>query len=155
MITNLKHGENRRNGGCTRLYSIWGGIIQRTTNKKNNHYQEYGGRGIKVCEEWRDSINFIKWARENGYNDKLIIDRINNNLGYNPENCRWVTHSESNVNKFKRKEWGIHKHGFQWRVVIGRNGINYHVGSFYSLNLAILKRDIFLEDLIRKGITKY
>jgi hypothetical protein len=66
-------------------------------NAKNYHL--YGGRGIKVCKEWDDYTAFKKWANKNGYIKGLSIDRKNVNLGYNPDNCRWVTLKEQQRNK--------------------------------------------------------
>lgn len=89
-----KHGESK-----TRLFKIWCGMHERCERQKHNHYMDYGGRGIKVCEEWKEYIPFAKWARENGYTDKLSIDRINVNGDYEPSNCRWVTDKEQQNNK--------------------------------------------------------
>ena len=82
----------------------------KTTKHKNADL--YEGRGIRVCEEWHDFNKFASWAYANGYDDTLEIDRINNNLGYNPDNCRWVTHAENMKNRRPRSEWktskGVH-----------------------------------------------
>lgn len=76
----------------TRLYTIWQQMNQRCENSNLAGFKNYGGRGIRVCEEWRDSfVRFAEWATKSGYDSKLQIDRINNDLGYCPENCRWVT----------------------------------------------------------------
>lgn len=84
----------------TRLYKIWVGIKKRCYNLKNEDYKNYGGRGIKVCEEWKnDFISFYNWSMVNGYQDNLSIDRIDNNGNYEPYNCKWSTRLEQNNNK--------------------------------------------------------
>lgn len=84
----------------TRIYNIWNQMIQRCTNPKLKHYERYGGRGIKVCEEWMSSIESFKdWAVSNGYKDCLTIDRIDVNGNYEPANCKWSTNVEQQRNK--------------------------------------------------------
>lgn len=86
---NKKHGEKH-----TKLYGVWCGIRARCNNPNNKEYQRYGGRGIKCCEEWSDFVFFREWAYANGYSDGLTIDRIDNEKGYCPENCKWSNYYE-------------------------------------------------------------
>lgn len=93
--SNVYHGLK-----YTRLYTIWQGILERCSNPNQDAYKHYGGRGIKVCELWKHSFyHFYHWAINNGYQEDLFIDRIDNNKGYNPKNCRWTTHQENCRNR--------------------------------------------------------
>lgn len=81
------------------LYGRWNMMKQRCFNPNNNKYKNYGGRGIKVCEEWLDYHAFKKWSLENGFEEHLTIDRINTNGDYEPSNCRWTDYKEQANNK--------------------------------------------------------
>lgn len=95
---NLTHGETRA-GIVPRLYTTWSNMRERCLNKRHPHYKNYGGRCIKVCHEWMNNyVSFSSWARTNGYKENLTLDRIDNNKGYSPKNCRWVTRFKQNRN---------------------------------------------------------
>lgn len=80
------------------LYGVWNNMKNRCTNKKLTSYKNYGGRGIFVCESWLNPKTFIEWCLNNGWGEGLEIDRINNDDGYYPENCRFVTPSDNQFN---------------------------------------------------------
>ena len=91
----------------SRLYRIWVCMHNRCYRKCYHAYNHYGGRGITICDEWHDFQAFQYWAIENGYNDDLSIDRIDNDKGYYPDNCRWVTMEEQNRNKRAKNGYKI------------------------------------------------
>lgn len=115
---NLRNG-NTRSCGCllkdisikkhtthgltkTRLHNIWAKMKERCYNPHRPAYKNYGGKGVGVCDEWKDNfLEFYDWSISNGYNDDLTIDRVDSNGDYSPLNCRWVTLSENVRQKSK------------------------------------------------------
>lgn len=91
---NTSHGMSK-----TRLYEIWCSMRKRCQNESSQSFADYGARGITVCEEWEKFEAFAEWALANGYQEDLQIDRRDNDAGYSPENCRFVTYTENANNK--------------------------------------------------------
>lgn len=86
-------------GNVPSFYNSWQAMKQRCLNPKNPKYVRYGARGIKICDEWLTIEGFSSWALNNGWEEGLTIDRIDNNGNYCPENCRWVSVSENSRKK--------------------------------------------------------
>lgn len=98
----IKHAQTciTHNMSKTRLYGIWRSMKSRCYVKTSGGFEYYGGRGITVCNEWKnDFIAFKDWAINNGYSNNLSIDRINVNGNYEPSNCRWITMAEQQKNR--------------------------------------------------------
>ncbi len=92
LIAITKHGERK-----SRLYGFWQAIKNKCNNKKARYYHLYGGKGVKVCDEWNNYIFFRDWALSNGYKNDLVLDRFPNIEGdFEPDNCRWTTCIEQN-----------------------------------------------------------
>lgn len=121
----IKFEQNGFKVGGTRLYRIWQGIKKRCNNPNDARFSSYGGRGIKMCKEWEnDFLSFYNWAINNGYDEKLSIDRINNDEGYSPENCRWatnVTQCNNRRTNIKIKIGNTEKTLTQWCKIFGLN----------------------------------
>ena len=113
-ISSTKHGHSG-----DRLYKVWNGMRQRCYNKNNINYENYGGRGIEICQEWLDDfMNFYDWAMKNGYDynaefGECTIDRIDVNSNYEPSNCRWTSVVEQAKNKRPIEEQNRKKCDFQ------------------------------------------
>ena len=111
----------------TRLHRIWAAMKTICTNPNFFAYKNYGGRGIHICDEWMNSFEtFYEWSMRNGYADDLTIDRIDNNRGYEPSNCRWATRSEQSSNRRSVHEitYNGETHNIkEWAEI---TGINYH-----------------------------
>lgn len=128
MSGNWKHGISNKD---TR-YQIWSGMKKRCYNPKSNRYYCYGGRGIKVCDEWlHDFKAFYDWANANGWKEGLTIERIDVNGDYCPENCMWITRSEQMKNtsrsiriEFDGRCMGLHEWaeetGIEYGTLLGR-----------------------------------
>lgn len=145
ITANITHG-----GTGTRLYNIWCDIKKRCLNEKYWCYNRYGGRGIKMCKDWKnDFTSFRDWSITHGYADDLTIDRINNDGNYEPDNCRWVTRAIQNNNTSKNHIItvnGVSKNIAQWSKYMGIT--RYRIDSAY-------KRGENLEEYVRGLLKKY
>jgi hypothetical protein len=120
----------------TRLYTIWKEIKRRTLNSKHKDYVNYGGRGITICDEWKDDVkSFYDWAMGNGYeeNKGLSIDRIDNDGNYCPENCRWTTQTiqsrnqriyKNNTSGYKGVSFSKNSNLYRVRIFVNKKTIN-------------------------------
>ena len=117
------------------LYPVWNDMLHRCYNEKSKGYRNYGGRGIKVCDKWRNSVkNFIEDMYPS-FKSGLSIDRVNNDGNYESDNCRWATQSQQNLNK---RGYGTSKHcgvGYdkkyqKWQARLFMNGKSKHIGYF-------------------------
>lgn len=119
----------------------------RCYNPKNNRYSIYGGRGIKICDEWLKSCDaFYEWAIKNGFNQKLTIDRIDTNGNYEPSNCRWVDYFTQSKNRRNIKTYNINGENLTLTEISRKYNI-----SFGKLENRVLKNNIEVNTAISMG----
>ena len=97
-----KNNMNQTTHGLSNhpLYNVWQGIKARCNCNTDKHYKFYGGRGISICDEWKNDFKaFYDWSMSHGYQKGVMLDRIDNDLGYSPDNCRWVNSKIQNNNR--------------------------------------------------------
>lgn len=153
---------NKEYSSKNRLYRIWLNMKQQCNNPNNKDYVHYGNRGIKVCTEWESSFDsFRDWAIENGYTAELTLDRENNDRGYSPDNCRWVTRKEQVNNRSNNLTFtykGITHTLAEWSEIYGINASTLHdrvMRLGYSFEEAITKpMPKIIRSLTYKGKTQ-
>lgn len=123
LITNkkIKHGHARRNK-VTSIFTIWSSMIERCGNPNSEFYYRYGGRGIKVCERWLKFENFLEDMGERPAG--LTIERVDNDLGYFKENCRWADRTEQANNRRSNRYLTLNgetKSLSEWAKFVGVN----------------------------------
>jgi len=142
----------RTHGGSgSRLYVIWNAMKQRCFNANSPEYHLYGGRGITVCDEWRNSFEvFRDWALANGYRENLTIDRKDNDKGYCPDNCRWATAMQqaNNTRKTRLLTYkGETRSVSEWARILGIRQS--------TLNMRLNKYRWSVEDALSKGVKNH
>ena len=148
----IVQAENNKTHGMrnSRLYTIWRGMKSRCYNQNHRYYKHYGGRGITVCDEWRNDFKpFMEWALSNGYQDNLTIDRIETNGNYEPSNCRWATETEqkNNMRNNRTIEFNGETHNVaEWASI---TGLSYNV-IWKRLKAGLTPNEIF-KDSHKKG----
>jgi len=144
--------KTTKHGKCNhRLYKIFIGMKERCHNKNNKSYNKYGGRGISISKDWLvDFMNFYNWSMDNGYEENLTIDRINNNGNYEPSNCRWVDMKAQANNRSNNKH--IEYEGckytyseFEDKFKINQNYLSENIIKGYSIDDIILMNKCFMK----------
>lgn len=125
-----------------RLYSVWRTMHRRCSDPNHGSFKRYGGRGISVCHEWSSFDSFLSWAVQNGYSYGLSLDRIDNDSGYSPKNCRWVTAKDQNRNRRDNTliEFNGEQHCIsEWSEItgIGKNTIRRRMLSGWPTELVL------------------
>lgn len=157
---NTKHGDSKNYSEYHRLYMTWQNMRSRCKYESCDNYKWYGGRGIKVCEEWDNSYEAFKtWALSHGWSPELEIDRINSDGNYEPSNCRWITHYDQVNNQSRNIPvtlYGTTMNISQWADCIGFNASSARariskgsspedvVNSYINPNAEIQKPFIFI-----------
>ena len=168
LVVEEKQNRNYGNQTDKRFYNLrkiakkelgnhWKNMMYRCYKKSNNDYRLYGGRGIKVCEEWQYSFDkFRDWALSNGYKKGLTLDRIDVNGNYEPNNCRWATIKEQNRNRqntikvmYKSKPIALTE--FAELYNISDSNVRYWYKKGYSLQEMVEKNNNLLR---KKGVVK-
>ncbi|WDQ44019.1 HNH endonuclease [Staphylococcus phage ESa2] len=130
----------------TRLFTIHRAMKRRCYDSSIKNYKNYGARGITVCDEWLYSLeNFANWAYDNGYNDNLTIDRIDNNGNYEPNNCRWVDNKTQANNK--RNNVYIEYKGNRKTISQWSRELNISYGKLYN---RIVKKNMTIENILKE-----
>ena len=147
FTTNRTHGLRWH-----RMYSTWLNMLDRCYNKNFKQFNDYGGRGIIVCEDWLDIKNFVDWVEnKSNWAEGLTLDRIDNDKGYNPDNCTFSTRTIQSINQRQQINntsgyvgvtWDKRRNKWSARVHIFKRG--KHIGYYLSKEEAVQARDNYI-----------
>ena len=163
LATAIKNGVTK-SCGCQRgkgfkhglesniFYPIWNAMIYRCNNPKSTGYYKYGARGITVCEDWLNPKHFIDWAQASHPNiEGVTLDRIDNDKGYSPDNCRWADKTTQVINQRMKKNntsgyvgVSYHKGTGRWTASVGVNYKTLYIGTFLTIEEAVQARDNYI-----------
>lgn len=148
--------KEKHNMAHTRLYTSWCNMKARCYRKTMKRYERYGGRGIIVCDKWKNSfIAFKNWAMANGYQDDLTLDRINVDGNYEPSNCRWISNIEQQSNRGNNRMItynGETKTLTQWakKIGLGVKTLQGRIDDGWSIEKALTTPKLTSKDMIGK-----
>lgn len=144
--SNLQHGLGSKEARDS-IYYAWDSMKRRCLNKNNPNYNYYGGRGITICDEWKEYIPFREWALSNGYKGHLTLDRINPNGNYEPSNCRWADRTTQSYNQNTQSNNTSGKTGVvwiqnlaKWKAEIKKHRKVYALGHYHKFEDAVEAR---------------
>ena len=164
MVSHIRTGH-KRSCGCQstkyknphglhhhRMYKTWSNMIHRCSDPNFKQYEDYGGRGIIVCDEWQDIKNFIDWVENtSNWEEGLTLDRINTNGNYSPDNCTFSNRTIQSINQRIQSSntsgyvgvcWVVAKN--RWKVRVQMYGKCKHIGYFHNLEDAVKARDEYI-----------
>lgn len=154
----ITHGVTKHKG-----YQVHNDMMRRCYNERTSGYQNYGGRGLTVCEEWLDVVGFISWFDSN-YIEGFTLDRIDNDKGYTPDNCRFADKVTQAINRRMKKGntsgyvgVSYHKGTGRWSTSVGVNYETLYIGLFPTIEEAVQARDNYIieNNLPHKLSTEY
>lgn len=157
-MSNARHGLSN-----TKLYHVWDTMNQRCSNPNSTKYSEYGGRGIVVCDDWKEPYLFMGWALLNGYKETLTIERVDPDKGYCPDNCTWIPAADQALNKRMSSKntsgysgVSFHKGTGKWAARVTVNSVRKQLGRFITPEEAnTVRKQYFIDNNLQEHLRVY